>query len=293
MPSVFGNSLPPLLFGNGRRFDVIKESVIPKYQTAASLLSLGEHEGKKESILVVSPHPDDDVLGAGGTMALTAEQGRGVFSVCVTDGRGSPRNDPRITDEEMARGREKEALTSLRAIGAAGGFFLRKQSQDLKGDRGVGVREELEAIFQILQPTEVYLPAPYERHRTHQLCTALTLEALRASVDWPIQVFGYSLWGCFWGGKRKVVRDIGSVIRRKMAAVLAHASQIDYKNYHQGILGKNNYEAVFLECHEVQKSLYVEIFLDLGEFLSRKDLSIRAFIREDMENFQDSYLTVS
>lgn len=69
-------------------------------------------EGKKDSILVVSPHPEDDILGAGGSMALSADQSRGVFPVYVTDGWGSLRKDLRIADGEMARGREKEALTS-------------------------------------------------------------------------------------------------------------------------------------------------------------------------------------
>jgi peptide methionine sulfoxide reductase MsrA len=105
-----------------------------------------------------------------------------------------------------------------------------------------------------------------------------------------MQVLGYSLWGCFWGGKKRVVRDISSVIRRKVEAVLAHASQIEYKNYHQGILGKNNCEAVFWESHEIQKASFVEIFLDMGELLTRIELSIRAFTQEDWEGFQNAYL---
>jgi LmbE family N-acetylglucosaminyl deacetylase len=272
---------------------VNQEFILPNYQPAASALSLAEHEGRKDHVLVVSPHPDDDVFGAGGTMALIADQGRGVFSVCVSDGRGSPRKDRMTTDEEMAFCREKEALASLKVIGAAGGFFLRRQSPDLRKDGGAGAREELQGILQMLRPAEVYLPAPYERHRTHQLCTALALDALRAVVDWPMEVLGYSLWGCFSGGKRRVVKDIGSVIRRKAEAVLAHASQIEYKNYHQGILGKNSFEAVFLESHEVQKFSFVEVFLDLREFLTRKDLSIQSFMREDLESFQKSYLISS
>jgi len=272
---------------------VNKEFISPKYQPAASTLSLEEYKGRNDNILVISPHPDDDVLGAGGTMAEASAQGRGVFSVYVTDGRGSPRKDQGITDEEMASCRKKEALASLKAIGAAGGFFLEKRSQELTGAGGAEAREELKNIVEILRPAVVHLPAPYERHKTHQLCTALTLDVLRITGDWPMEVFGYSLWGCFWGGKKRIVRDISSVIRKKVEAVLAHVSQIEYKNYHQGILGKNNCEAVFLESHEIQKASFVEIFLDMGELLTRKDLSIKAFTQEDLESFQNAYLPVS
>ena len=269
-----------------------KECISSKYQPAASAPSFEEYEGRNDNILVISPHPDDDVLGAGGTMAEAAAQGKGVFSVYVTDGRGSPRKDRGITDEEMASCRKNEALASLKAVGAAGGFFLERRSQELTGAGGAEAREELEKIVEILRPSEVYLPAPYERHKTHQLCTALILDVLRVAGGWPMEVLGYSLWGCFWGGKKRIVRDISSVIRKKVEAVLAHASQIEYKNYHQGILGKNNYEAVFLESHEIQKASFVEIFLDMGELLTRKDLSINAFTDEDLKSFQNAYLPI-
>jgi len=267
-----------------------EDKTFEKYQPAASTLALDHYRETRENIVVISPHPDDDVLGAGGTMALAAERGQGVFSVYVTEGGGSPQIQPRVTGEEVAARREKEALISLRAIGAAGGFFLRHQSRDLGARASGRVREELSQILKLLRPAEVYLPAPYERHQTHQICTALTIDALRSAGDWPLKAYGYSLWGSFWGGKKRIARDIGSVICKKVEAVAAHTSQIEYKNYHQGILGKNNYEAVFWESHEVQKASFVETFLDMTEFLFRKDLSVKTFMREDFEEFQ-TFLT--
>ncbi len=273
-----------------RRKTLNEEMIQKLFHPAAGAGDLQAYREREENLLVVSPHPDDDVLGAGGSMALAAEQGKGVFSVYVTTGGGSPQREPRISAEEMAARREKEALISLRAIGAAGGFFLRHQSPGLRGDAGAEVREELTQILRMLKPADVYLPAPYERHPTHQITVALTLDALRSAGVRPAKVYGYSLWGSFWGGKKRIVRDIGSVIGKKVEAVIAHASQIAYKNYHQGILGKNNFEAVFWESHEIQKSSFVEIFLDMGELLTRKDLSLRAFAQEDWESFQNAYL---
>ncbi len=265
------------------------QEVLKKFQSAGNKIALEEYQNRKENSLVVSPHPDDDVLGAGGTMALAAGEGRGVFSVYITDGSGSPQIEPAISGEEMASRREKEALDSLRAIGAAGGFFLRRKSQELIGAEGKKIAEELAEIVRILKPAEFYLSAPYERHKTHQVCTSLTIRALRAAVNWPAGIFGYSLWGAFWGGKNRVTRDISSVIRKKVEAILAHASQIAYKNYHQGILGKNNYEAVFRESHKTAESSFEEIFLDMTELLRRKELSVKKFVQEDFEEFLQAY----
>lgn len=70
--------------------------------------SLEDYLGKDGNILVIAPHPDDDVLGVGGTMAAATHQGKGVFAVYITDGRGSPRMDHTISDDEMAALRKKK-----------------------------------------------------------------------------------------------------------------------------------------------------------------------------------------
>lgn len=87
-----------------------------------------------------------------------------------------------------------------------------------------------------------------------------------------------------------MVRDISPYISRKVEAVLAHSSQTAYKNYQQGILGKNNYEAIFWESHEIQKTNFVENFLDMTELLEKKDLTLECFIRQDVEAFIRTYL---
>jgi LmbE family N-acetylglucosaminyl deacetylase len=252
--------------------------------------SLDDFRGRSGNLLVISPHPDDDVLGAGGVMIAAAEEGRGVFSVTVTDGRGSPRKGPPISDEEMAALREKESAAALKTVGAVGGFYLRKKSPELEGEREKEVERDLKEILEWLRPSEVFLPSPYERHKTHILCTRLAIQALRSSVPPKPSLLGYSLWGNFWGGKKRVVRDITPFIRKKVGAVLAHSTQIAYKSYQQGILGKNNAEAVFWEAHEEQKAGFVEVFLEMTELLEAKEISLADFIRQDVEGFIRAFL---
>ncbi len=250
---------------------------------------LENYKAKEGNILVIAPHPDDDVLGAGGTMAGYSDLGKAVFSVYITDGRGSPREDEKVSDGEVAAVRKGEAVAALGKVGGIGAFFLGHRSAELAGEGGKEAGDEIAKICRFLLPEEIFLPAPYERHLTHQRSTKLTLESLRSLQPRPKSVYGYSLWGCFRGGKRRIFRDITPVIRRKVDAVLAHASQIAYKNYQQGILGKNNYEAVFWEPHEAQKASFAETFLDLSE-LVENDAGLAAFLREDLEEFIKLFL---
>ncbi len=245
---------------------------------------------KKGNVLVIAPHPDDDVLGAGGTMAACSGEGKGVFSVYLTDGRGSLRGDTVVPDAGVAAVRQREALSALDKVGAVGGFFLAFGSEELCGEGGGKAARELTEICRYLLPENIFLPAPYERHPTHQRCTQLALQALRSIPPFSKSLLGYSIWGSFWGGHKRVFRDITPFIRKKVDGVMAHASQIANKNYQQGVLGKNNYEAIFWESHEPQKASFAEIFLDMIELLEKRDLSLGEFMRRDLERFTELYL---
>ncbi len=245
---------------------------------------------QNENIIVIAPHPDDDVLGVGGYMASAADRNQQVFTIYLTDGGRSPRLDKNMADSQMVSRREKEAISALRLLRAKGGFFLKFKSQELAEKSGQ-VQEVLGKIFALLQPEVVFIPAPYERHKTHLICTQIALAALRACKIKTPNLLGYSLWGNFWGGHKRVIFNISAYIKDKVQAILAHESQMAYKNYQQGILGKNNYEAIFWQSHEVQKFSFAEIFLEMNILLHNPKLSLTDFIRQDMEAFIDIYFS--
>jgi len=85
-------------------------------------------EAGPERIMVVAPHPDDDILGAGGTMAEAAAEGASVLVVYLTNGdanRAARRvitmNPFHIPAQYRALGsrRQKEAVLALRRLGLA------------------------------------------------------------------------------------------------------------------------------------------------------------------------------
>ena len=58
------------------------------------------------NILVVGPHPDDQELGMGGTIARLAEQGHDVLLLDMTNGEPTPHGDPHTRAIEAARAAE-------------------------------------------------------------------------------------------------------------------------------------------------------------------------------------------
>ncbi len=58
------------------------------------------------NILVVGPHPDDQELGMGGTIARLAEGGHDVLLLDMTNGEPTPHGDPETRASEAARAAE-------------------------------------------------------------------------------------------------------------------------------------------------------------------------------------------
>src|SRR5437763_14008893 len=71
-----------------------------------------------KTILVFTPHPDDDVFGAGGTIALLNRNHNQVFiAVYTNDDKGS--YDPEMNSQRLARIRKAEQEASEGQLGTA------------------------------------------------------------------------------------------------------------------------------------------------------------------------------
>lgn len=106
-----------------------------------------------ERLVVVAPHPDDEVLGVGGLMALAAQAGIGVHLVAVTDGGASHPGSPTLSPAQLLAIRPGESAAALAALGVPAtqtrlglpdGAVAEHQAQlvtalsEVLGDGGVG-----------------------------------------------------------------------------------------------------------------------------------------------------------
>jgi LmbE family N-acetylglucosaminyl deacetylase len=69
-----------------------------------------------KTVLVVAAHPDDEVLGCGGTMARHADEGDRVHVIFVADGVGA-RQTCQAAEREVRRHAGNDALAILGAVG--------------------------------------------------------------------------------------------------------------------------------------------------------------------------------
>ena len=130
------------------------------------------------TILVVTPHPDDAEGGAGGTIARFAKEGKKVVLVVCTNGdKGT--SDRMMKPEKMAAIREKEQLDAAEVLGIEEVVFLRFPDQSLEDCREFRmalcrqIRKHRPDLVVTIDPGSRYI-----RHRDHYMTGRVTLDAV-------------------------------------------------------------------------------------------------------------------
>jgi LmbE family N-acetylglucosaminyl deacetylase len=181
-----------------------------------------------ERLLVLAPHPDDEVIGCGGLVALHLREGRKVHVVVATDG----------AQAGDAAQRESESRAALALLGDVTIEFLRFPDRKLSGERELDVR--IAAILREWKPDLIAVPSPLEIHPDHiALSRAFCdLIARDTSLFADLAVARVAFYEVSAPLRPNALVDITSVADVKYAAIEAHESQSaihDYTSYARGL----------------------------------------------------------
>jgi LmbE family N-acetylglucosaminyl deacetylase len=149
-------------------------------------------------IIVFSPHPDDDALACGGTVALKTRQGSQIFIAYMTDGRHSLSRVLGITDnpapKEVRDVRQAEATAAARALSIPHDNLTFLDFEDGTLRRHVKeATKEVKAILESIAPTEIYYPSRRDWHPDHRATNIVVTSAVRQDHVQTRQ-FEYRVW---------------------------------------------------------------------------------------------------
>jgi LmbE family N-acetylglucosaminyl deacetylase len=188
-------------------------------------------------IVVIAPHPDDDAIGCGGTIARCVDLAIDVDVIYVTDGAASHPDSRAFPGPKLRELRELEALSGLRALGVRSEpAFLRVPDGQVSGLRGAAREAVVAAIRRVIVASRcdaILAPWLREPHPDHAATADLVLAALGGAAHSP-RLLWYAVWLDIFGlpsdrphaGLPFV--DVGLSPReaaRKRSAVMAHRSQ--------------------------------------------------------------------
>jgi LmbE family N-acetylglucosaminyl deacetylase len=186
------------------------------------------------SAVVVAAHPDDEVLGAGGTIAALAARGARLRLVTLTDGEAS---HPHLREQSIAPRRAAETLAALDALGAGDTEVIRLGLPD----SGLAAHEhEVTARLQELASGFDVLLAPWDRdaHPDHETAgrAARAARGGEGTLCYPVWMWHWARPGdprVPWhaAGRVPLRRPVAA---RKRRAIGCFASQLQDRSGTQG-----------------------------------------------------------
>jgi len=198
---------------------------------------------RRDRVMILAPHPDDETLATGGLLQRVHASGASARIVFATDGDDNPwpqrvlERRIRIRTADRARWaarRRQEAVAALGVLGIPSSWavFLGLPDRGLTALVGTpqsATVERLVAAFCDWRPTLLVMPSLYDLHPDHNSLALLTLQALAAMplADRPV-VLTY------------IVHPLGTAVfpeglhlhltfeeqARKRAAIERHATQL-------------------------------------------------------------------
>ncbi len=179
------------------------------------------------SFLVVGPHPDDQELGMGGTIARLVSQGHQVHVLDVTNGEPTPRGS--------VEKRSVEAAAAAKILGVERsllGLPNRRVEHTLEN------RHKLAAVIRRHRPNVLFLPYPIDAHPDHVAVTRigedarfdakLTKSDIPGEPWHPKRIIYYFCTHLRMSFQPTFCLDISDQIDVKMRAVAAYESQFGH-----------------------------------------------------------------
>ena len=190
-------------------------------------------------VLSLAPHPDDETIGCGGSLALHVKAGDPVKVVFLTNGAKGD-STGKIDKDEYVALRYMEAEEACECLGITDVEFWGYEDRALADSKG-----KLSRLIELLneyRPELVYVPSPLEFHPDHRSAALLLEDAIRnCEPDFDV--------ACYEANQPlrvNVLVDITPVLQIKLNAIECYPSQLREMPYGEICLSLNKFRSLTL-----------------------------------------------
>lgn len=175
--------------------------------------------------LVVGPHPDDQELGMGGTVALLASQGHQVQLLDITNGEPTPFGNPET--------RARESAESARVLGVQRTLLGLKNREVV---HSIENRHKVASMYRRFRPDVIFLPYPTDAHPDHVAVTRIGEDArfdakltnsptIIGEPCYPKRIIYYFCTHLRMNFVPTFCIDVSATMEKKMQAIRSYHSQ--------------------------------------------------------------------
>jgi len=198
-----------------------------------------------KKILCFAPHPDDEILGCGGSLIKAIKKSYQVHLCYITFGE---QGSATINPKDLKQIRKKEAIKVCHhlTIPSSNIHFLGIPDNEINW-HDLGAMKKIMVLVRIIKPDIVYLPHERENYHDHQQTNLLVMRALgMAGSDnffesdgkgwWVETVLAYEVWTPM--DRFQYSEDISNEIDQKIEALKIYSSQSSSKGNTSDFVGE-------------------------------------------------------
>ncbi len=180
-------------------------------------------------VLVIAPHPDDEIIGVGGTIAKRTMEGNEVY-VCVVTKAGEPLFKANLVERGRSECKAADAM-----LGVTETFFLDFPAVMLETVPRYQLNEGILEVVRNIKPDEVYIPHRGDMQLDHKMIVDAAMVALRPKYEHIVKrIYAYeTLSETGWDIPNTinefvptVYEDITKTINKKIDAMSIFKSQL-------------------------------------------------------------------
>lgn len=185
-----------------------------------------------KKILIVAPHPDDEVLGCGGIMAKYSSKGCEVFVAVMTN---ASLGAPELFSSDVVKMIREEAKEAHKVLGVKETFFYDFPAPRLETSPSYLISIELNKLIVKLNIDTLYLPHRGDMHKDHGVIFFAALVAARPINNCPVKkIYTYETlseteWAAPFGNDvfiPNVFEDVTEFLDLKFEAMKCFKSQL-------------------------------------------------------------------
>lgn len=204
-------------------------------------------------VLVLAPHPDDEIFGCGGAIMQHLAQGDEVTIIILTDGRAAIEHADAVGMGQYVETRRQESRAAAAILGCHRLEFWDFADRELPNDETLIQR--LQQVIEQHHFDHVYAPSPFEVHPDHYALALATITALTRQPR-MIQLLMYEIAVPL---RPNLLIDLTPYWERKKQAMACFVSQLDKKEYDNYINSLNIYRAYTLPESVIVAEAYYRI----------------------------------
>jgi len=190
----------------------------------------------KNRILIISAHPDDEILGCGGTVARLIKEGHEAYTLILGEGitsRDHERNK-RLREKELKE-LKKQALLANSVLGVKEVFFYDLPDNRFDTVPFLDIVKKIEKIKNKIKPTIIFTHYHKDLNIDHRITYQAVITATRPTKDetvreiYACEILSSTEWSYPFSFNPDVYFDITATFNIKLEAIKKYSSELrDY-----------------------------------------------------------------